>query len=110
MTQKQSVSVRIAGEEHVIRASAEPDYTRRCASYVDERIMEIREKAGLLESHKAAILAALSITDDLLQRTIEPCQRCLADAGLEPEDIEAFERTLQRILGNLVEHDRRKET
>jgi cell division protein ZapA (FtsZ GTPase activity inhibitor) len=67
MTQKQSVSVRIAGEEHVIRASAEPDYTRRCASYVDERIMEIREKAGLLESHKAAILAALSITDELLQ-------------------------------------------
>lgn len=65
--EKRSVSVRIAGEEHVIRASAEPDYTRRCASYVDERIMEIRDKAGLLESHKAAILAALSITDELLQ-------------------------------------------
>jgi cell division protein ZapA (FtsZ GTPase activity inhibitor) len=82
MTQKQSVSVRIAGEEHVIRASAEPDYTRRCASYVDERIMEIREKAGLLESHKAAILAALSITDELLQ-TQKELQRLRSDVSQE---------------------------
>lgn len=67
MTDKQSVTVRIAGEEHVIRASAAPDYTRRCASFVDERIMEIRSKAGLLEAHKTAILAALSVTDELFQ-------------------------------------------
>lgn len=67
MGDKQSVTVRIAGEEHVIRASAPPDYTRACAQLVDERILEIRNRAGLLEAHKAAILAALSITDELLQ-------------------------------------------
>lgn len=67
MTEKQSVSVRIAGEEHVIRASAPPEYTRACARVVDDRIMEIRSRAGLLEPHKSAILAALSITDELLQ-------------------------------------------
>jgi cell division protein ZapA len=82
MTEKQSVSVRIAGEEHIIRASAEPDYTRRCASYVDDRIMEIRTKAGLLESHKAAILAALSITDELLQ-TEKELQRLRAEVSQE---------------------------
>lgn len=82
MTEKQSVSVRIAGEEHVIRASAEPDYTRRCAAYVDERIMEIRTKAGLLESHKAAILAALSITDELLQ-TEKELQRLRSEVSRE---------------------------
>jgi molecular chaperone DnaK len=29
-----------------------------------------------------------SLTDDLLERTIEPCQRCLADASLKPEQID----------------------
>jgi molecular chaperone DnaK len=28
------------------------------------------------------------LTNDLLERTIEPCKRCLADAGLKPEDID----------------------
>jgi cell division protein ZapA len=64
---KSAVTVRIAGEEHTIRANAEPDYTRSCARYVDERIAEIRSKGALIETHKAAILAALSISDELLQ-------------------------------------------
>jgi molecular chaperone DnaK len=29
-----------------------------------------------------------SLTDDLLERTIEPCRRCLADAELKPEQID----------------------
>lgn len=66
-SQRSSVTVRIAGEEHTIRANAEPDYTRRCARMVDQRIQEIRGRSGLLEPHKAAILAALSLTDELLQ-------------------------------------------
>jgi cell division protein ZapA len=61
---KVSVTVRIAGEEHTIRANAEPAYTRRCAKHVDERIHQIRMQAGLIEGHKAAILAALSIADE----------------------------------------------
>jgi cell division protein ZapA (FtsZ GTPase activity inhibitor) len=64
---KTSVTVRIAGEEHTIRASAEPSYTRKCAEMVDERIHQIRLQAGLIEGHKAAILAALSIADECLQ-------------------------------------------
>ena len=65
--ERSSVTVRIAGEEHTIRASAEPAYTRRCAEMVDERIHEIRLRAGLIEGHKAAILAALSIADECFQ-------------------------------------------
>ncbi len=66
-----SVTVRIAGEEHVIRANAEPEYTKDCARFVDERISEIRRQAGLIEGHKAAILAALSITDEFFQARLE---------------------------------------
>ena len=64
---KTSVTVRIAGEEHTIRASAEPTYTRKCAKLVDDRIHQIRLQAGLIEGHKAAILAALSIADECFQ-------------------------------------------
>jgi cell division protein ZapA (FtsZ GTPase activity inhibitor) len=62
-----AVTVRIAGEEHALRANADPEYTRTCARFVDARIQEIREKSGLVETHRAAILAALSITDQLLK-------------------------------------------
>lgn len=68
---KSSVNVRIAGEEHTIRASAEPAYTRRCAKLVDDRIHQIRVQAGLIEGHKAAILAALSIADEYFQAQSE---------------------------------------
>ncbi len=64
---KNAVTVRIAGEEHTIRANAEPAYTRKCAELVDERIHQIRLQAGLIEGHKAAILAALSIADEYFQ-------------------------------------------
>jgi len=66
-----SVTVRIAGEEHTIRASVEPAYTKRCAKLVDDRIHQIRVSAGLLEGHKAAILAALSIADEYFQAQAE---------------------------------------
>lgn len=64
---RKSVTVSIAGEEHTIRSTAEPEYTTRCAAYVDQRFHEIKKQVGLLEGHKVAILAALSITDELFQ-------------------------------------------
>ena len=39
----------------------------KCAEWVDDRISEIKSQLGLIESHKAAILAALSITDEMFQ-------------------------------------------
>ena len=75
-----SVTVRIAGEEHTIRTNAEPEYTKLCASYVDERISEIRSQGALMETHKAAILAALSISDELLQAR-EELERVRKEVG-----------------------------
>jgi len=78
---KTSVTVRIAGEEHTIRASAEPSYTRKCAQLVDDRIHQIRLQAGLIEGHKAAILAALSIADECFQaqEELESVRRQLSE-------------------------------
>lgn len=78
---KTAVTVRIAGEEHTIRASAEPAYTRKCAELVDDRIHQIRLQAGLIEGHKAAILAAMSIADECFQaqEELDRVRRELAD-------------------------------
>jgi cell division protein ZapA len=65
--ERSPVTVRIGGEDHTIRANVAPDYTRKCAEWVDDRITEIRSQLGLIESHKVAILAALSITDEMFQ-------------------------------------------
>lgn len=91
MSEKQSVTVRIAGEEHTLRSNAAPEYTIKCAEYVDERVLQIKRRLGMIEGHKAAILAALSITDELLQ----------AREGLEETRTEVIERA-EAVIGRLT--------
>ncbi|HKK93869.1 MAG TPA: cell division protein ZapA [Longimicrobiales bacterium] len=85
MSEMNSVTVRILGEEHTIRAAAEPAWTLRCAKLVDERIQELRARAGRIETHRLAILAALSITDELLQTrdSLEELERDVASRADE---------------------------
>ncbi|MDA1081594.1 MAG: cell division protein ZapA [Gemmatimonadetes bacterium] len=64
---KHSTRVTICGEEYTIRTDASPDHTRAVAAHVDKAIREVMGNASVVESHKAAILAALSITDDLFR-------------------------------------------
>jgi cell division protein ZapA (FtsZ GTPase activity inhibitor) len=66
-----TVSVVIAGEEYKLRSDATPAYTMECAALVDRTLAEILQQSPLVEGHKAAILAALSITDQLLQARAE---------------------------------------
>ncbi len=91
MSEKQSVTVRIAGEEHTIRSNAAPEYTKQCAEYVDERVGEIKRQLGMIEGHKAAILAALSITDELLQ----------ARQGLQQTHTDVIARA-EAVIGRLT--------
>ena len=62
-----SVRVEISGEEYVIRTDMDEEYTRRCAEYVDDAIRDAHLGLHVSEPHKAAILAALQITDQLFQ-------------------------------------------
>jgi cell division protein ZapA len=94
--ERASVTVRIAGEEHVIRANAEPTYTRKCARLVDERIQEIRSKSGLIEAHKAAILAALSIADEYFQ--------ALDELGRSRKEVASRSTSLARRLDAELAH------
>ncbi len=62
---RSSVTVKIAGEKHVLRSDAPPEYTRAVAAHVDETIKELGGQT--IEAHRTAILAALSITDELFR-------------------------------------------
>jgi len=57
----------IFGEEYQIRTELGEEYTRSCAQYVDDAIQEAHVAGHIAEPHRAAILAALKITDELLR-------------------------------------------
>jgi cell division protein ZapA len=66
-TTKSAVRVIIGGEEYTVRSELPPEYTRDVAAYLDFALKRVRDSLPMVESHKAAILAALSITDELFQ-------------------------------------------
>ena len=61
------VKVRIGSEEFSLRSDRPEEYTRAVAQKVDQAIREILSSGAIVESHKAAVLAALSIADELFQ-------------------------------------------
>ena len=68
MTEKRSsVKVTIIGQELTIRSDASPEHTRDVAAYVDKTIRGIMNSGSVVESNRAAILAALQITDELFR-------------------------------------------
>jgi cell division protein ZapA len=90
---KTVTTVEIAGDEYTIRSEASAEYTRECARYVNETIEEIMSRGSLVEAHKAAILAAMALADQLFQAR---------------EDADGLRRTLQERTARLLEEiDRR---
>ncbi len=67
MMRKNAVKVVIVGEEYTVRSELDPEYTRQVAAYVDTAIRRVLQAGPMVESHKAAILAALAITDELFE-------------------------------------------
>jgi cell division protein ZapA len=66
-TKLHAVRVMIGGEEYTVRSDLPPEYTREVAAYVDQALKKVLSQGPLVETHKAAILAALDITNELFQ-------------------------------------------
>ncbi|HMG71838.1 MAG TPA: cell division protein ZapA [Gemmatimonadaceae bacterium] len=64
-TKKNVVRVTILDDEYSIRSDASPERTRAVAEHVDKVIRETMRAGNIVEAQKGAILAALSITDEL---------------------------------------------
>lgn len=64
---KYSVKVTILGEEYTIRSEAPPEHTRQVAEHYDRAVRQAMNAGLAVETHRAAILAALQITAELLE-------------------------------------------
>ncbi len=64
---KTVVKVTIGGDEYTLKSDRPPEYTRAVAAHVDQALSDVQSTGTIVETHKAAILAALAITDELFQ-------------------------------------------
>ena len=91
MSEKRHVAkVNIVGEEYTVRSDATPEHTIAVAAYLDREIRKVLGANALIEPHKAAILAAMSITDDLLRER--------TTASLVEEEIRGLGNEVRRWL------------
>lgn len=65
--EKSTVRLTIFGEEYAIRSDMDGEYTRSCAKHVDDAVQDAHVKGQVAEPHRAAVLAALQITDELFR-------------------------------------------
>lgn len=61
------VKVSILGQDFSIRSDTPAEHTLAVAEHVDRTIRGIMGSGGVIESHKAAILAAMQIASELFE-------------------------------------------
>ena len=64
---RHSVRVTILNEEYSIRSDTPPEHTRAVAQYVDQAIRHVMNSGLVVESGRAAILAAMQIAGELFE-------------------------------------------
>jgi cell division protein ZapA len=69
--QNPAVKVMIAGEEFSLKSDRSEDYTRAVADHIDRALKDVLAAAPRIDPHKAAVLAALAVTDELFQSRLE---------------------------------------
>jgi cell division protein ZapA len=62
-----AVRVTILNEDYNIRSDTSAEHTRAVAQYVDRAIRQVMSTGMVVESNKAAILAALQIAGELFE-------------------------------------------
>lgn len=70
------VQVSIFGEEHTLKGPASPEYLKRLAKYVDNKMQQISNSAPRMGTSRIAVLTALNIADELfrLRRELQALQ------------------------------------
>jgi len=67
MESSNSTTVEIMGREYRIRGSADEQYVREIARYVDAKLREVSQGSAAPVSDRVVVLAALNIADELFQ-------------------------------------------
>ncbi len=61
----ESVQVDIFGQVYSIKGKDDPAYIRELAAFIDGQMKEVQKNTGTADPHRVAILAALTISDEL---------------------------------------------
>ena len=61
------VHVKIYDREYALRTSGDAERLRSLCAHLDKRMRELAASSGSVDTLKVAVLAALSITDELLR-------------------------------------------
>lgn len=74
------VRVEIYGTPYTIKGEGSPDDVRTVARHVDDTMREIASAGGVADSLRVAVLAALTIADDLfrLRREMQELERSIS--------------------------------
>ena len=70
MSESRRVELTFLGQALALRTEAPPDYLRKLAKFVEERVAELK-RAGVRDPMKALSLAALDIADELFRERDE---------------------------------------
>lgn len=91
-----SVKVKIYDQTYTIAGDLEPVYVEELAQYVDTTMREIARATNLVDSVKVAVLAALSVADELetLRRSREDGREELRERA--ERCLKLVERALQQ--------------
>jgi len=95
--EKHTVRVNIYGNEYPIKSDADPEYIKRVAKYVDQKMREIAHKVDNRTALEVAILAALNITDELLQEKADKDKTVADIEDRTAELTEWLEKTLHSL-------------
>ncbi|PYN43085.1 MAG: hypothetical protein DME00_27680 [Candidatus Rokuibacteriota bacterium] len=79
MSEPRRIELSLLGQTLAIRSEAPPDYLRRLAKYLEERVAQLK-RSGVSDPVTALSLAALDITDELF-RAREDKSRDEGDVG-----------------------------
>jgi cell division protein ZapA len=71
MDGKNEVHIQIFGTTYTIRGEADQEYIQRVAAYVDQKMREINDKLPVASLGKVAVLASLTLADELFQERAE---------------------------------------
>lgn len=91
----ESVTVTIFGREYTLRGSADPDYVKKVADFVDRRMSEVAKNSAVASTAKVAILAAVNIADELFR---EQQKRLETMASVDDQSVQ-LTRLLAREVG-----------
>jgi cell division protein ZapA (FtsZ GTPase activity inhibitor) len=61
----ENVQVEIFGQSYSLKGKDNAAYIRELASFIDAKMKEVQKATGTADPHRVAILAALTISDEL---------------------------------------------